>query len=220
MFWGGWLKRRILTLLVLVILLSTFSVDGQEVENKSVSEASEDIRDLVGLREVKGEIGDEVPTFGGLYVDHGNSTIHVYVKAQEDAEKIKEIVSSYDDVELVILKGNYTFSQLMEWKGKLIKLFSDDDLRITSVDIEDTKNKLEVGVETAESQIKAVREEIKKLNIPQEAVDIIEGGPIRIAEGQSPTGGDSYTPEPKSTGGFEAILAITGLLVMCLLRRR
>ncbi|MFO7967933.1 MAG: hypothetical protein R6U44_10090 [Archaeoglobaceae archaeon] len=166
------------------------------------------IRDLVGLREVKGEIGDEVPTFGGLFVDRENSTIYVYVKSQEDAEKIKEVVSHYEDVELVILKGNYTFSQLMEWKGKLIKLFSDDDLKVTSVDIEDTKNKLEVGVETAEeSQIKAVKKEIKKLNIPQEAVDIIEEGSLHVGEA-------------KSTGGFEVISAIAGLLVVYLLRGR
>lgn len=147
---------------------------------EEVHKAYRELISYVGLKEVENKIGNTIPTFGGSFVNQ--STIYVYVMDQKDARKVEEVVSPYkDNVSIVVLEGNYTFKQMMKWKKDLRELFFEDNrhLNVTSIDIKETKNKLEIGVEAVDnSKIEAIRQELQKLSMPQEAVDVVETGPI------------------------------------------
>ena len=145
----------------------------------SLEKASRDITAFVGLNEKEYRIGNAVPTFGGMFVDPEQSAIYVYTKNPEDAAKIKQLVSPYKGLKVKVLTANYTFKQLMTWKREVELKF--DELGLTTVGIEESKNKLELGIETLnKSQLSAIKQELQKMNIPAEAVDIVETGPVTL----------------------------------------
>ncbi|GBE55902.1 MAG TPA: hypothetical protein ENH13_04670 [Euryarchaeota archaeon] len=149
-----------------------------------VKKAAITLNRYIGLREVEFTINDNIPTFGGMYLNESTSTLYVYVIAEEDAEKISELLSPYkDEVTIQFLEGKYTFKEMMEWKRRLEVLFEDrtlvDSRGIRFLDIDDTKNILIVGLETLdESKTEQLKQQIQTLGVPSEAVEIVETGPI------------------------------------------
>jgi ATP-dependent 26S proteasome regulatory subunit len=106
--------------------------------DRDVHKACEELISYIGLKEVENKIGDTIPTFGGLFIDEEQSTIYVYVMNKEDDEKVKRIISAYgNDVNLKVLKGKYSFKQLMRWKNDLTKSLLENKrgLNVTLIDI-------------------------------------------------------------------------------------
>ncbi|GBE17906.1 hypothetical protein BMS3Abin16_00494 [archaeon BMS3Abin16] len=149
-----------------------------------VKKAAITLNRYIGLREVEFTINDNIPTFGGMYLDESTSTLYVYVISEEDGEKVRRVLAAYqDEVHIELLQGRYTFKEMMEWKNRLETLFDDrtlvDSIGIISLDIDETKNILSIGLETVdESKIEQLRQQFQALEIPSEAVKIVETGPI------------------------------------------
>lgn len=156
----------------------------QDSNTKAVKKAFAALQSHIGLREKENIIGDTITTFGGMFIDEDQSALYVYVMDQKDAEEVQRIVSPYkNEINLRILKGTYSFKQLMKWKNDLALVLETrgGELGITTLDIDETRNILKVGMETIDvSKVSALKQELEKLNIPQEAVEVIETGPIQL----------------------------------------
>ena len=121
-----------------------------------------------------------------MFVDEANSALYVYLvnpTAKMTTASEAAITAVFDD-ELVLhnkiqaLSGQYGFLQLKEWHERMMM----DVLALPGVvftDIDDAKNRLAVGVEKPAVQA-LVEEQLTKLGIPREAVNIEETRPVEF----------------------------------------
>ncbi len=132
-------------------------------------------------------LANAVPEFGGFYVNEDTDTLFVYLT--QDLPGVKDNVvrllraafgltsgdlapgtapRSYSRT--VVLRAQYPFSQLKQWHDRM----AHDVLATPGVvmtDIEDTKNRLLVGVESLASK-SAVETALTRAGVAREAVDI------------------------------------------------
>ncbi len=122
-----------------------------------------------------------LPTYGGSFIDPKRGILFVYIADEEDANKILENLEN-TNVKLVLLKGEYSFKQLLKWKDELThelkhdKLLSDPWVSIVA---SNTLNKVVMGFDHVnESIIKEIENLLKRKKIPLQAIEIeIEGKP-------------------------------------------
>lgn len=121
-----------------------------------------------------------------MFVDETNSVLYVYLldPTTEMATISKAAIAAVFEGEFVLqnkiqaLPGQYSFLELKEWHEPVMA----DVLNIPGVvftDIDDAKNRLAVGVEKLEIQ-PLVEEQLVKLGIPREAVNIEETKPVEF----------------------------------------
>ncbi|MGH9948557.1 MAG: S1 family peptidase [Pyrinomonadaceae bacterium] len=135
------------------------------------------------------EIAKQFPEFGGLFYDQ-DGTLQVYMVGQKEAmnsstsDFLKSMISSeilggesLDKTGMEVIEGNYTFLQLKEWHDKMTTSVLEMP-GVVFTDIDDTKNRLRIGVENLRASRKTVTEHLVNLGIPIEAVVISRTKPI------------------------------------------
>lgn len=137
------------------------------------------LRDPLTYDEELAAIAARVPAFGGGFVDEKKKVLFIYMKpsnaggaqgapaAQLAAAGMRKFSPLLDGMQTKVLKARYGFGQLKRWKDRMAQLFRIRG--VTSVDIEDSRNRLDVGLQ--HSRIRpAVERRLARLGIPQDAV--------------------------------------------------
>jgi hypothetical protein len=183
---GGLAK---LTSLQLVAVLATGGVaagtpsvpTGNPVEEARAQYSSQGR--VQTIDDVFASVSRRLPEFGGMYLDAANNTQYVYLTASGPAMAAAATADLQAALgrdflaqgrTTIVLQAQYTFVQLKEWRDRM----NADVLRTPGVvftDIDDTKNRLAVGVATAEAR-STVEEHLARLGIPREAVNIEDVG--------------------------------------------
>jgi hypothetical protein len=124
------------------------------------------------------EIAQEIPGFGGLFLDQSGQ-LNVYL-AEPDEQKAKavSVLSSWKPLttalsnttasvsDMKVKKGQYTFVQLYAWNKKIP---ATDGVYETGID--QSKNKVSIGVKDKAVKNKIINK-LAHLNIPKDAVAI------------------------------------------------
>ena len=122
--------------------------------------------------------GRSTPGFGGLYIDSGIAYIYLLEPSQEEAERLVFEQLGRESFERVkevrALKGEYTWTQLMEW----YQLVKKDILEIPTADpwVERRKNRLTIEVDREyNSDVETeVKEALSRHGVPHEAVILLD----------------------------------------------
>jgi hypothetical protein len=169
------ITKRVLSLGVLVGLAAVLGgcAPFQWAPDVSQSETS------LTLDEKFAKIAQSVPSFGGLFFD-SHQNLNIYLTDQmQIASAQSEIASvlgiSVPQANVRVLKGEYNFVQLKRWHDRLVDLFEIEGVVLT--DIDETQNRLKVGVERAELA-DFVAQELSKMGIPSQAVEIAVTEPV------------------------------------------
>jgi hypothetical protein len=154
--------------------LGSGSPEGQSLSNDAVVEHD----DLFA------QVAEVAPGFGGMFLDEsGILNVYLLDPAQQGAATaaISAVFGPerFPLGEVRVLQGKYDFLQLSEWRKALRR----DVLGlpgVTSLDIDDFSNRLRIGVEATEVEGR-VEEELARLGIPREAVNIEVEPPVELA---------------------------------------
>jgi hypothetical protein len=130
-------------------------------------------------------LNEEVPGFGGLFLDEtGRLTVYL-VGGEEElplvrARLLPKLVRGGErvvgDIPLHVLPARYRFAELKKWNDRLMgPVLSLPGTILTDVD--EASNRLRIGVENSEAA-KQVEAELARLGVPSEAVIIEEMEPI------------------------------------------
>lgn len=136
-------------------------------------QAARDLTDLVGIDELHGKFSKNLPSYGGMFINEEKGLIFVYVKDEKDKEKIRQTLGKHrGKVNVVFLKGKYSFYQLVKWK-KLVEKLDVKKLGVTMIDADEVHNTLTIGLaEVTPEKLKLLENELEKLGIPKEAVRV------------------------------------------------
>jgi transposase-like protein len=177
----------------IIVVLGILAARGGEAvgdagfDAASAQDGSPSTHTVVEHDDLFAEVAAAVPGFGGLFLDE-SGVLNVYLldPAQEGATTgataaIAAVFGPdrFPQVEVRAVQGAYGFSQLYEWRKALRR----DVLGlpgVTTLDIDDLTNRLRIGVEAAEVEAR-VEEELARLGIPREAVDIAVESPAELA---------------------------------------
>ncbi len=125
------------------------------------------------------DVAAKSPGFGGLFIDGDVLNVYLVNPAQKPAaEAAIAAVFGRERTPaggIKVLTGQYSFTQLNEWRNKMGSLFDISGVVLT--DIDETTNRLKVGVDSA-SVIGLVEKDLANLGIPRGAVNIIVTDPI------------------------------------------
>jgi hypothetical protein len=136
-------------------------------------------------------VAKQVPGFGGMFFDQ-DGTLQVYMLGQKGPVN-EALMTSLDDVitrevgrgerlsssGVEILEGQYDFLDLHRWQQQM----SPAVLALPEVvftDIDETTNRLRIGVTDSPGMTKAVEEYLSNLGVPREAVLISEAKPVTL----------------------------------------
>ncbi len=130
-------------------------------------------------------LNEEVPGFGGLFLDEtGRLTVYL-VGGEEElplvrARLLPKLVRGGErvagDIPVHVLPARYRFAELKKWNDRLMgPVLSLPGTILTDVD--EASNRLRIGVENGEAA-KQVEAELARLGVPSEAVIIEEMEPI------------------------------------------
>lgn len=167
-------------------------------------------------------IAQQVPTFGGFYVDEDNQKLYVWLTDQGQSlpAAVEAILSTrgYSDLAHltpVALAAQYSFMQLHAWHQQMLEVWTADGVVFT--DIDDMYNRMTVGVEDPATHGPIVRAKLTELGIPIEAVEIVQQDPPSLYPGRSsqPHPGKSSTlPAWLAFGLISAVIVLAGLFVI------
>jgi hypothetical protein len=117
-------------------------------------------------------IAEQVPGFGGLYLDERGTT-HVYL---QDLSRAREVYGLGERVE--VHQGDYDFRDLHAWKSEVRELLSRPGM--VSLDIDETRNRLVIAAEPAyvERIQRELRDLLRPTSVPVAAVLVEAGEPI------------------------------------------
>ncbi|MCW9707853.1 hypothetical protein [Fodinibius salsisoli] len=126
------------------------------------------------------DFAQQIPGFGGLFInDSDQLSIYLTNPTQQEA-KAREVLSNSELIarslsnssasvsNMEVLKGQYTFLTLLEWKREVSsKVLAMDN--VYTGGIHQSQNKLSIGVKD-ETVAAKVNEKLAELDIPKEAV--------------------------------------------------
>ena len=128
-------------------------------------------------------IAEEVPGFGGVYVDPDQQEVlYVYLQNPDDTEQVtlvQELIEekfpgTVPESGIQAIQGDYSIIQLNMWYDDLRSALAATDLMeegLSMTDMEEDKNLLEVGVESNE-YVSAVQKAVAEAGVPVEVVRI------------------------------------------------
>lgn len=133
-------------------------------------------------------VARRVPQFGGAFIDEAAGALYIWL-TDPRRDVVESAKTAFADAfgqefvrdKIVGLQARYTFVELKKWHDAMT-----DVLRLRRVvftDINDRKNRLTVAIEDRERDGAQVEEELARLEIPREAVDVEEHAPITFALG-------------------------------------
>jgi hypothetical protein len=176
--------KWLLTLGVLVVLAVAGAgavlaqVQGAETDYLplAVTQSQPDATRFKTHDDLLAEVGKRVPAFGGMYLSDDNSILYIYLLDQSQKEAAKQAIAEILGPQLVSgrdvrgLQGQYSITQIREWYDRMQNgIWAIPGIVLT--DLDEDKNRLEVGVDNMGVQ-KAVEVVLAKLSIPREAVSI------------------------------------------------
>lgn len=172
--------------------------------------------------EVLVRIAQRVPTFGGFYVDEDTQKLYVWLtdQGQSLSAAVEAILSTrgYSDLAHltpVALAAKYSFTQLHAWHQQMLEVWTIDGVVFT--DIDDTYNRMTVGVEDPATHGPIVRAKLTELRIPVEAVEIVQLDPPTLypdRSSQPHPGKSSKLPAWLAFGFISALVVLGGLFVI------
>jgi len=128
-------------------------------------------------------VGEQVPAFGGMYVDEGSGNLYIWLtdQGQSLSSAARALQGVLGDRSLagltpVALPAKYTFIQLKAWSDAMAPVLSIPG--VVSTDIDDRNNRLSVGVEDPDQQGPLVQTQLRALGIPVEVVEIVKTEPV------------------------------------------
>lgn len=125
------------------------------------------------------QMAQNVPGFGGMFLDeHGKVNIYLTDQtrvAAAQAEIISVFGNSVPQGDVRVLQGDYDYVQLKHWGDRMLALFDIPGVILT--DIDETKNRLTVGVDDL-GIADQVAQALARLGIPSLAVNIVKTEPI------------------------------------------
>lgn len=131
------------------------------------------------------EIANRLPGFGGLFLDQNDpSLLHIYLKnpSANGSARLTDIISSVmgqPDLlskRIIMQNAQYDFRELKNWQGYLGDVFAGLN-GIIYTDVDESKNRLEVGVLSDDVKLKAVAK-LAVAHIPEQAVHFEITSPI------------------------------------------
>jgi len=207
-----------LPLLGLIVILAVLAVLASGARGADTARTLEDLSTAVAM---------QMPEFGGMYVDEENDTLYVYWRdggsetaAPPTMAELRDILGDIDlPHDMVVLPARFGFLQLKQWHDSMARhvLWLPG---VVLIGIDEAKNRLLIGVEDSEAWdlIGRVDQQLIELDIPFEAVNLEEVGPIELGSSLNDrhrpvVGGlqifaeaDPPLARPFCTLGFNAIL--------------
>ena len=140
------------------------------------------------------ELSKEMSGFAGYHLDKEGEQLIVLAKNLEKASTIKSTVRSYvnnvyqraglqfNDSEVSLKSANFSYTELSNWRDKIIKAIFDVD-GVVSFDLAEDKNALLVGIlnYTNRAQIETL---LEGLNVPQGMIQIYKTGKLKSLKGK------------------------------------
>lgn len=156
----------------------TFAVSGPDAAQSVPVEQTID--------EIYAQMARDNPGFAGLYLDPDGKTLHVLVKTSASPAEtaaveraVRSHLARYDGPQpdkIEIDPAKYDFAELKEWYDRMGPVvWAVPGLVFT--DIDEVKNGLRIGVETAEAR-ELVEQRLAELGIPNELVEIEISPPV------------------------------------------
>lgn len=126
------------------------------------------------------DLAQQIPGFGGLFINKtGQLSIYLTDPANQTA-KAREVLSNSELIrkalsnssasvsDMEVLKGQYTFITLHEWKKEVAgKVLAMDGVYTDGID--QSRNRLSIGIKN-KTVVAKVNEKLAALDIPEEAV--------------------------------------------------
>lgn len=208
--------RRIAVWLMLTLsTLAPHTAVGQESRTDKSSD------------EILLEVAEKVPEFAGVL---GGDTLKILVTARrpgilEEARAAldeafgKFQFEHYATMELVEVK--YSWIQLFGWYRQIWGTAWSFEGTVTS-DIDERANRLAFGVLDPETQAQAIEDEAERLGIPDDALIVVQQGPVQLQRGENPS---RQVPPENSLpwwliAGAAMVLIVVSTLVVLVQRRR
>jgi hypothetical protein len=173
------------------------------------------------------EVCELLPGFGGLYYDD-TGRLNVYLldptrdadaKAAMQAVLGNQLVQranralrgtsgaaidAVDQIDMTFLQGEFTFSQLKTWKGRISTLTESLE-NIVYLDADEKANRVTIGVEPG-SRVDVIEDVLVKDGIPRRAVVIVESEPFvhlyTLHDALRPTFGGQRITMDNNEGGL------------------
>jgi hypothetical protein len=121
----------------------------------------------------------QVPGFGGMFLD--GETLKVYLTETHQRPMAERAIAAILGADAIpaggvqILQARYDFGRLKAWQNRATELF--DIPGVVFTDVDEAINRLTIGVEYPVAQV-AVQNNLERLGIDLEAVQIVETAPI------------------------------------------
>ncbi len=219
--YSHWLEYTTILTTALFIFISVQGCDtggGTEEEDPpAVKESVELSQESVpSLHDKFRAMSERIPDFGGLYInDEGRLIVYLLDPGSGRRDEVKaalEEVSglgleglaenprrSIQTPEVELREARYPMEDLLEWYDRLGRLFEDNEQlveQLVLMDLQERSNNLAIGVRdrSIEDQLRSGLEE---LDIPQEAVEVVEAVP------PTPDGHDLRSRVRPTLGGIE-----------------
>jgi hypothetical protein len=168
------------TLVTIVALWFTSAVQTAGVAVQSDPESRIDDSDSLLV-----DVGKSVQGFGGAYVG-SDGVRYVWLTHPSDSGLLNarsvltdRLGEEFETGTFVARRATYTFEQLDAWHDKMIEVLAIDGVVLS--DIDDRTNRLTVGVISVKESEAAVTAELRRIGVPEEAVEIEETSPVRFA---------------------------------------
>ncbi|HZN11881.1 MAG TPA: hypothetical protein VFC61_09385 [Blastocatellia bacterium] len=131
------------------------------------------------------EVAQMVPSFGGFFIG-ADKRLHVYLTDAAQAKAAEAAIVTVFGRERIpeggihVLEGKYGFLELKSWhdRQRFVTLALPGVVRAS---IRESRNRLEIGVQDA-LVIGQVEEQLAKLGIPREAVEIVVTKPVELQQ--------------------------------------
>jgi hypothetical protein len=171
--------------------------DGTEVSLSAVGTPTQ--YTLIPERPLE-QISELAPSFGGFFLEEGNLVAYATDLNEADAVRVaiesvipESTVRAHHDgnsqPSILIRRGEFSFAQLREWRDlATANVFELPDA--VSVDLDEGRNRLAIGLETGVGQLEIARELVEH-GIPREAVTFEVTGRMTV---DSQTLWDSIRP--------------------------
>jgi len=170
---------------LLVTVLVAAALAGTATLTAGVQPGFGGVRQEGTLDDLLLEVATRVPGFGGMFIDE-DGRLAVYLLDPAESSAAEEAIAAVFGRERIpprgvrAIQGQYGIQQLKGWYDRFLSLFSIPGVVMT--DLDEGRNRLTVGVERP--QVRApVERELRRLDIPPEAVIIEVTGPIMPVPG-------------------------------------
>lgn len=142
----------------------------------TAARAQEETEPMLSLDEEFARLAEEIPGFGGLYLDEEGTT-HVYLQDLSRAEDVQDLGESVE-----VHQGDYDFRDLFAWKDEVRELLGRREAYF--LDIDEQRNRLLFGVdrELLEEFQGELQTYLRNTRVPPEAVLVEAAEPIVTQE--------------------------------------